>query len=216
MTKEYNTKLILPGILLIAASIIYPISFILMSEHYGLEIQYFANEIIVTVLKCSLIALWCFIIQKYKFSKIYLSLALLFKFSVSIYTFIANSCLWTSDIVYCLIDIFMIVTLFRAHKNISIIGNAVFILYALFELLENWGFYDSLSLLFDVFIVLEFIALYIIWYTQSARIFHKGEFTAPQVSPLEKELRLLKIKFDACIITEEEYNAKKSEIMNKL
>lgn len=219
-----TSKLKVSGILFIATAVVYILSYVLFFTDisvyivdFSYYIFYYVDDIIFTTLWYAIIAVWCLVIRKYKFSKTYLSLALAFNIFINVYFFFINHALYLYEVFRYLIDILMICILFKPNKTISIIGNITFILYALFVISEYYYYIlDLYSILYSACLILEFVALYIIWQTQSVRIFLKKKDSLSQPSSLEEELNSLTIRYDACIITEEEYKAKKEEIIKKL
>ena len=232
MIAKNNKKLIVSGILFIIATVCYSLYQILlhsfMKGFCGAEVVAIAWENITFTTICAIIfVFYCFVLHKTKVEKkIYLlgcgAYALL-----NIYFILSTDGRFDfyvmSDILFLVITIFMIIVRTIKLNRVSIIGIILFIIYALTqfiavinEILNSFYIGGIIWLVFCVYLIAEISAFVNLWLVECGDSISTKSQTNLIKTPKENDLVSLKQLLDNGTISEDEYNKKKLETLNKL
>jgi len=222
-----NKKLKNTGILFVVSALAYIIYMVLITVRYEMRFSFDSlQNIVLTAAVAILLALYCFRFSNERIGKILYLIA--FALNTALYTYYCITNLIDDQFTaYVLEEIFYIVivgsmlaTKLKKHTVYFVVGAVGFIGYSLLLLLSlisdlTRGWFDVYSLMYEVFVVTEVIALVKLWLIEGGNILFRKKSTTGK-TPLEDNLLSLKQLYDNNIISEEEYNQKKAEILNKL
>lgn len=227
MITKNNKKLIISGILFIIATVCYPLDEILLHSYYsgGLAIR-ISYATICKIISFIILALYCFVLHKTKAEKMvylfgFIAFALFFPFYTVNRT--GNIFYMMNIILFLTITVFMIMAKIKMNRPIFITGTTVFVAYAVVKivgfigwLLDGSDMIVIVDLIYELYLIAEFVAIFNLWLFESRNsLFNEMQKTSGKTL-LQDDLMLLKQLLDSGRISNEEYNRKKSEILNKL
>ncbi|MDD5924266.1 MAG: SHOCT domain-containing protein [Clostridia bacterium] len=240
MSAKNNKKLILSGVLLIVSIVCYFLYYIPFFVHgnywwilgHGFGSS-FGNNIIIfvfTIIATIVLITYCFMFSKTKLSGIAYCISLGIFALLSGYLCISDIdrplFILTQPLFLAVIVIMLIVKATRAsNKGVFIVGTVFFsayaateIVYEMFNLIDWYPLIGNLlsNILFYTYLITRFIAFYNIWLAEGGSISFNKKITTVVKTSFEDNLVSLKQLFDSGTITEQEYNNKKNQILNKL
>lgn len=234
MSIKNNKKLTLSGILLVVSTVCYALYQILLSTYiegfYGISDYPIAwNNIIFTVICAVALVSYCFVFSRTKLNHIVYYISFGMFALLNTYFCITNISdghfdLYTlSDTLFFAITVIMLIVKVKSSKGVSVAGMVIFGAYAVVQILAVIsdlvsGFHIGgfIWLIFDAYLVIEFIAFFNIWLAEGGSITTKKKAPTVVKTPLENNLVSLKQLYESGAITEQEYNQKKTEILNIL
>ena len=231
MVTKNNKRLIISGLLFIIATISYVLYQILLwlniTDFYGVESYHIAWEnIIFTIIYSVILILYCFVLHKTKIERKTYLLGLVAYALLNIYFILSTDGRFDfyvmSDVLFLAITVFMIIEKIKINKGTYISGTIMFIIYALTQFiavvndfLSGFRIGGIVWLFFCVYLIAEFIAFLNLWISECGNLISTKKQTTLTKTPLENDLMFLKQLLDNGTISEDEYNRKKSEILNK-
>lgn len=241
MSAKNNKRLILSGFLLIIAMVCYILYQELLTdcvswyfevlEHFrwnGWNTILFLSWLGVTinVIASFFMILYCFIPNKKALNDFFYFVGFGLFLFLNLYLLIVdltggNTLLYPSlksNLFMVFILIFMLFAKFKNSKVISIIGFICFIMYLLMELASEFNYFNDVTpmVLFNIYLFTNLFAIFNIWLAETGNTLFFKKAIETIETPLEDNLVSLKQLYDSGAITEEEYNEKKTEILNKL